>query len=1604
MPGSDTDSYDIFTSALETLYDEVPVTLATTGGAYVHERAGQKAIIIRTPETCSENWGLQADGVWQAARYLADHLPPDLDGKRVLELGAAAGLPGIVVAFGSKAEPLSVVLSDYPDPGILRQLEENIDANRGDSRVRVDVRGHCWGIGDALTELGGRRFDVVMAADVLWKEEMHEALCRTLDRVLVLEQTGRVHIVAGLHTGRAVLSGFVSHARGAGFSVEEMYEVSAGAREVQREWAEVREGETMGERRRLVCACCGVTNGGEAGVGELDEQCRCRFQQPVLLYILIPIADYIPIDPALLSGSEGIPPNGVAFHADEHAPDLYAYPPPEAPSHPFTLQQPPSLPEHQYSLFSTFSDIAPPPPLEEQQLQAPQLPPTPPLSYIQPKPTTAKRPRKRERIQKPVPEPECSFCQGDDQKNKYGVAEPMVSCASCGRSGHPTCIQIPQLADVIRKYEWRCQECKECEICKEKGDDSKMLFCDMCDRGWHYDCLTPPLLRPPRGTWSCPLCASSAPSTSKLPPATTKAAKHKPRRKSTAATVTESAKSQSPVVEPEDPPAMVNGIGKGKGKAAKSRGVPFPILTPETDAHSPVSGPVLDLNAPLSPRPSSTPVPQPTEQQAASSSPQAAPPSSPTVYTSSPRAHRTSATTLRFKRNTTQAPSAPRPLKVRIRVTSRSDAEGSGTKFGVGTKDEGDASEGNDAFGGVLDSKQADTSKTTIGKDDKDRFEASRVSAEVRTNKVVIAAQPFNYFSTATPTTPRTTAGSSSTYQLPGYVPTRSLRSVPSLAHLRTGSPPPSTPTISTPGGLAPNNASRGTGANEGGLRIKTIRFGQFEIDTWYDAPFPEEFSQIPEGRLWMCEFCLKYMRSGFGAERHKMKCKMRCPPGDEIYRDGTVSVFEVDGRKNKVRVSRLLPLKHPANFRSVQIYCQNLCLLSKMFLDHKSLFYDVEPFLFYVMTEVDDDGARFVGYFSKEKMSPKDYNVSCIMTLPVRQRQGWGNLLIDFSESSLEFGPFSASIFYVGSWPGSLFMVMVLITGCSHHAPNFLVADQWRLPPQEFWAASAERDITGEEISVRAFLRLFSITFSRSSDFVLSIIRFETLSIKEGRTGTPERPLSALGALSYKNYWKLAIMLFLRRAKGRVRIRDISAATSVTPEDVYETLRENSLITGPGTSANGQLIATPRPRGRGRPGRPPGRPSEKQKQGQQAHGHEPSAPVILPRKYSIRWNPEEVEGYVANWERKGHLRLKPDRLKWVPYRLGRTPVGPAQSQAHPSTLGAEDMAERSESDDEPQSDGSEDSAAPTISVAASVPRSRGRPRVQTSHPSEDEAGADVEEDGDEDRPAAHVMTRRSGSRQSTLNGGRFDTPERRTLRSTNLASTVLNRKASMQSHLGIGHRDSPEDTPIQLRHLRSRSMQHLRPEQATPVRRPRGRPPRGNNKIQESPPSPPVRRPSHRGSSPARKKRRIESSPEDSPPASPRKDRAADGATNGHTSDAEAQGGNDAEASAVEQRAARSISLGSGMVYPEEVRAPSPPQAEMRDANGVDGMLVEPARAFTSDSGSPLTSVKEELTDDASEGPPLTAMDDDDALGDEDAEGEPDEDAEGEPDESFLN
>ncbi|KAI5363159.1 putative chromo/chromo shadow domain, histone acetyltransferase domain, MYST-type [Septoria linicola] len=158
---------------------------------------------------------------------------------------------------------------------------------------------------------------------------------------------------------------------------------------------------------------------------------------------------------------------------------------------------------------------------------------------------------------------------------------------------------------------------------------------------------------------------------------------------------------------------------------------------------------------------------------------------------------------------------------------------------------------------------------------------------------------------------------------------------------------------------------------------LDKLQMGMHEIEPWYFSPYPAEFTDCD--MVYICEFCLSYFGSQFQFGRHRKKCQLKHPPGNEIYRDENVSFFEIDGRRQRT-------------------WCRNLCLLSKLFLDHKTLYYDVDPFLFYCMTTRDEHGHHLIGYFSKEKESAEGYNVACILTLPQWQRKGYGALLIQFS------------------------------------------------------------------------------------------------------------------------------------------------------------------------------------------------------------------------------------------------------------------------------------------------------------------------------------------------------------------------------------------------------------------------------------------------------------------------------------------------------------------------------------------------------------------------------------------------------------------------------
>lgn len=169
-------------------------------------------------------------------------------------------------------------------------------------------------------------------------------------------------------------------------------------------------------------------------------------------------------------------------------------------------------------------------------------------------------------------------------------------------------------------------------------------------------------------------------------------------------------------------------------------------------------------------------------------------------------------------------------------------------------------------------------------------------------------------------------------------------------------------------------------------------------------------------------------------------------------------SLFEVDGGKEKQ-------------------YCQNLSRLAKLFLDHKTLNWEVSVFFFYVLCECDERGAHVVGYFSKLKTKKSRNNLACILTLPPYQRKGYGKFLIEFS--------------------------------------------------------------------------------------------YEMSKI-EKKVGTPERPFSDLGLMSYRSYWTHVIISFIGDKKYRnISIQDISESTKICKADIIYMLQYNNLL----QNINGKFV-----------------------------------------------------------------------------------------------------------------------------------------------------------------------------------------------------------------------------------------------------------------------------------------------------------------------------------------------------------------------------------------------------------------------------------------------
>lgn len=135
-----------------------------------------------------------------------------------------------------------------------------------------------------------------------------------------------------------------------------------------------------------------------------------------------------------------------------------------------------------------------------------------------------------------------------------------------------------------------------------------------------------------------------------------------------------------------------------------------------------------------------------------------------------------------------------------------------------------------------------------------------------------------------------------------------------------------------------------------------------------------------------------------------------------------------------------------------------------------------------------------------------------------------------------------------------------------------------------------------------------------------------------------------------------------------------------MTLEDIYETLVQQSMIfireptPPPIKPIPGQAIRIPKSRKSSSHSVTTLRRSKSNNQlykaqsrykSQEAavNGHDASGRFVAPKHYEIRFDREKVKGYVRNWEGKGYLTLKPEKLQWTPYLLTRSAIEEAKAK-----------------------------------------------------------------------------------------------------------------------------------------------------------------------------------------------------------------------------------------------------------------------------------------------------------------------------------------------------
>ncbi|KAJ5141451.1 hypothetical protein N7526_002446 [Penicillium atrosanguineum] len=176
-----------------------------------------------------------------------------------------------------------------------------------------------------------------------------------------------------------------------------------------------------------------------------------------------------------------------------------------------------------------------------------------------------------------------------------------------------------------------------------------------------------------------------------------------------------------------------------------------------------------------------------------------------------------------------------------------------------------------------------------------------------------------------------------------------------------------------------------------GDRNVQSVVLGDLLFKPWYQSIYPEDLVAKDAECLHVCRWCFRYSCDRVAFAEHTRECVYRTkPPGTKVYDHSGYAVWEVDGEEHK-------------------LFGQNLSLFAKLFLDHKTVFFDVATFLYYILTFTDPDNPEnyhVLGFYSKEKLSWDSNNLACICVFPPYQHRQLGKLLMGAKKATIASGP----------------------------------------------------------------------------------------------------------------------------------------------------------------------------------------------------------------------------------------------------------------------------------------------------------------------------------------------------------------------------------------------------------------------------------------------------------------------------------------------------------------------------------------------------------------------------------------------------------------------